>query len=325
MNLGMIGCGGIGRLHAQMAANCGLKIVACADKDLNAAKDLAKAYGAQAFAEPSAVLRRPDVNVVLIATPTPRHAGLIADAADAGKHIFCEKPFCSTVAQCRASIAAAKKAKVKLFVGHVVRYFHEFETMKAQVEAGKIGTPGFVKVYRGGFYPGGPTSWFRDYKQSGGVTFDCMIHDLDWIRYMFGEPERIFCQALRRSEPEKLDYSQVTMRMANGMLAMAIGTWAHPAGFHVKAEVCGSAGMLQFDSADASITFMKRQVPGAPPTMVVPSSAEDISPYQLEWQDFINWIEGKSEPRVTAEDGLRAVEIALAALKSADTGKPVAL
>lgn len=325
MNLGIIGCGGIGRLHAQMAANCGLKIVACADKDAGASKALAKGYGAQALGEAEQVLRRPDVDVVLIATPTPRHAAGIAEAAAAGKHIFCEKPFCSTVQQCKSAIEAAKKAKVKLFVGHVVRYFHEFETMKAQIEAGKIGDPGFVKLYRGGFYPGGPGSWFRDYSQSGGVTFDCMIHDLDWIRYMFGEPKRIFCQALRRSEPEKMDYSQVTMRMANGMLAMVIGTWAHPAGFRVKAEICGSGGMLEFDSTTTSLASMMRQVPGAAPTMVVPSSAEDISPYQLEWQDFIGWIEGKSKPRVTPEDAMRAVEIALGALKSADTGKPVDL
>lgn len=325
MNLGIIGCGGIGRLHAQMAANCGLKIAACADKDLDAAKGLAKVYGAQPFGDAEQVLRRPEVDIVLIATPTPRHAAGIAEAAAAGKHIFCEKPFCSTVQQCKASIDAVKNAKVKLFVGHVVRYFHEFETMKAQVEAGKIGKPGYVKLYRGGIYPGGPGSWFRDYSQSGGVTFDCMIHDLDWIRYMFGEPERIFCQALRRSEPEKMDYSQVTMRMANGMLAMVIGTWAHPAGFRVKAEICGSDGILEFDSTDTSLSSMMRQVPGAAPTMIVPSSAEDISPYQLEWQDFIGWIEGKSQPRVTPEDAMRAVEIALGALKSADTGKPVDL
>ena len=109
------------------------------------------------------------------------------------------------------------------------------------------------------------------------------------------------------------------------MLALVIGTWAHPAGFQVKVEVCGSAGMLQFDSNISSLSAMKREVKGAGPTMIVPSSAEDVSPYELEWRDFIGWIEGKHEPRVTPEDALRAVEIALAALKSADTGRPVEL
>ncbi len=325
MNLAIVGCGGIGRLHAEMATRAGLKIVACTDKDPDAAKALGRQYNASASTDMDGVIRRPDVDIVLVTTPTPRHSGAVTDAAKAGKHIFCEKPFASTVQQCRAAIAAAKKARVKLFVGHVVRYFHEFETIRAEIRAGKIGTPGFARLYRGGFYPGGPTSWFRDYAQSGGVTFDCMIHDLDWVRYMFGEPERIFCQALRRSEPEKLDYSQVTMKMKNGMLALVIGTWAHPAGFQVKVEVCGSGGAIQFDSKVSSLSAMKREVKGAAPTMVVPSSAEDVSPYQLEWEDFIGWIEGKHEPRVTAEDAVRAVEIALAALKSADTGKPVEL
>lgn len=325
MNLAIIGCGGIGRLHAQMATRAGLKIVACTDKDPDAAKALGRQYNASASTDMDGVIRRPDVDIVLVATPTPRHAGAVTDAAKAGKHIFCEKPFASTVQQCRAAIAAVKKARVKLFVGHVVRYFHEFETIRAQIRAGKIGAPGFARLYRGGFYPGGPTSWFRDYAQSGGVTFDCMIHDLDWLRYMFGEPERIFCQALRRSEPEKLDYSQVTIKMKNGMLALVIGTWAHPAGFQVKVEVCGSGGMIQFDSNIAPLSAMKREVKGGGPTMVVPAGAEDVSPYQLEWEDFIGWIEGKHEPRVHPEDALRAVEMALAALKSADTGKPVEL
>ncbi|HNT86570.1 MAG TPA: Gfo/Idh/MocA family oxidoreductase, partial [Candidatus Hydrogenedentes bacterium] len=220
MNLAIIGCGGIGRMHAEMAARCGLKIVACADKDPDAAKALARRYNALATTDADGAIRRPDVDIVLVTTPTPRHAGVVIDAAKAGKHIFCEKPFASTVQQGRTAIAAVKKARVKLFVGHVVRYFHEFETLRAQIQAGKIGEPGYVKMYRGGIYPGGPSSWFRDYAQSGGVTFDCMIHDLDWLRYMFGEPDRIFCQALRRSEPEKLDYSQVTLKMRNGMLAL---------------------------------------------------------------------------------------------------------
>lgn len=324
MNVAIIGCGGMGGNHAAMAANCGLKIAVCADPVRPAAAALAKRYGAKIETDCVRALQRDDVDIVAITTPTPTHAGFVKAAAAAGKHIFCEKPFCRTVKECREAIAAAKKARVKLFIGHVVRYFHEFEAMRKQIASGKIGDVGFVKLYRGGLYPIGMKKWFRSYEQSGGVTFDCMIHDLDWIRYVFGEPDHLFCQTLMRTKPHIMDYSQVTLRMKNGMLATVIGTWAHPGGFRVAAEICGSDGIIQFDSAESSISAMKRET-GKAPGMIVPSSAEVVSPYQLEWEDFLGDIAGKHKPRVTPEDALRAVEIADAALKSAKTKRPVTL
>ncbi|MCC6143602.1 MAG: Gfo/Idh/MocA family oxidoreductase [Candidatus Hydrogenedentes bacterium] len=325
MNVAIVGCSAMGRLHAAVVARCGLNIVACADADERAAKALAKTYDAVGTADMLQVIRRPDVDIVVIATPTPTHEEYVIAAAKEGKHIFCEKPFCLDLAACKRALSAVKRAKVKLFVGHVVRYFHEFERLRAEIAAGSIGQAGWAKLYRGGLFPGVPGSWFRDYTQSGGVTLDCMIHDLDWARYVFGEPDHIYCQALRRSEPEPIDYSQVTMRMKSGVIVTLIGTWAHPAGFRVKVEVCGSDGMLQYDSAETPVNAQQRQVRGAGPTMIVPASPVDKSPYQLEWEDFLAWIEDRQDPRVDAQDAVRAVEMALAALKSADTGRPVKL
>ena len=325
MNVAIIGCGGMGRLHAQMARNCGLRVVACVDKDPAMAKRLAKAMDAHATHDVDGAIRRPDVDIVCITTPTPRHAATVTAAAAAGKHVFCEKPFARTMPQCRSALAAVKRAKVKLFVGHVVRYFHEFTVMKQEMEAGKIGAPGFAKFFRGGIYPGGPGSWFHDYTQSGGAVLDMMIHDFDWARYVWGEPELIFCRSLQRTTPENLDYAHVTMRMESGLIASFTGSWAHPAGFRVKVEICGDGGMLQFDSEDAPLACMMRQTAGSGPSMIVPGSPETVSPYQLQWEDFAAWIEKDRPPRVTPEDGVRAVEIALAALKSNETGKPVNL
>ena len=324
MNVAIIGCGGMGGNHAQMAANCGLNIAVCADAVRASAAALAKQFKAKAMADCMAAIKSPDIDIVAITTPTPTHGRYVKAAAKAGKDIFCEKPFCRTSAECRSVIDAVKKTKSKLFVAHVVRYFHEFEVMKAQVDAGRIGAPGFAKLYRGGIFPCGSKKWFHDYAQSGGVTFDSMIHDLDWLRYAFGEPKRIFCQTLMYSKPGPMDYSQATVRMKSGLVATVIGTWAHPQGFRVKTEICGSAGMLQFDSADTSLSSMMRQTK-AGPGMIVPMSPDAISPYQLEWVDFIGWLEGKHKPRVTPKDALRAVEMAEAALESAKTNRPVAL
>ena len=201
------------------------------------------------------VIRHGSVALEIFAPPS---GAVTVETVEAGQEAHVKVPL-RAMAPPRGTLRiAGGQPGVKLFVGHVVRYFHEFEQMKAQIHAGKIGEPGWVKLTRGGIFPGGPKSWFANYGGSGGVTLDCMIHDLDWVRYVFGEPERIFCQALMRGGDHPMDYSQVTMRMKSGLIATVIGTWAHPAGFRVTAEICGSDGMLQYDSAQAPVSALKR-------------------------------------------------------------------
>jgi UDP-N-acetylglucosamine 3-dehydrogenase len=325
MKVAIIGCSGMGAHHAQMVSQCGLNIAACGDYDLKCAKKLAKQFGAKASKDCLEVIRRPDVDIACIATPTPTHKDYVIAAAKAGKHIFCEKPLARTVADCERALAAVEKAGVKLYVGHVVRFFQEFEAIRAQVDSGKIGKAGFVKMYRGGICPVGSGKWFHDFEQSGGVTFDCSIHDFDWLRYMFGEVDHVFSQNVPRTKPAPMDYALTTLKMKSGLLAHVIGTWAHPSGFRVKVEVCGESGIVQFDSEEAPLNLQRRTKPGEGPGMIIPASPVDVSPYRLEWEDFIGWIEGRHEPRVTGEDGLAAVRIASAAMKSAASGKPVQL
>lgn len=323
MKVAILGCGGMGRLHGQMAANCGHEITVCADPFINAARAMAETFGADALDDPFAAIRRPDVDIVGIMTPTPMHASLVIAAAQAGKAILCEKPFTRTLEQGKEALAAVKKAGVKLFVAHVLRYFHEFEAMKAQVEAGKVGKVGFVKMYRGGIFPSNP--WFQNYEESGGVAFDSSIHDVDWLRYMFGEVDHVYAQAIQRTKPFACDYAMMTFRMKCGIIANVIGTWAHPQGFRVRTEICGEHGIIQYSSEDAPISAAFRRGPGEGPGMIVPGSPVSISPYQLEWEDFTNWLLGKSEPRVTAQDGYEAIRMVNAALTSAKTGRPVKL
>lgn len=322
MNIALIGCGGMGRLHAAMAIKAGFNVVACADAVEAAMTSVAKECGAEACGDVAALIRRDDVDIVAITTPTTTHRDLVIAAAEAGKHIFCEKPFCRTTKECNEAMAAAKKAKVKLFVGHVVRYFQEFEAMRAQIDAGKIGKPGYIRMFRGGLFPGAEGSWFHDYAKSGGATFDMLIHDFDWLRYTFGEPDHVFCQALMRSEPTRIDYSMCTFKMKSGVIANVIGSWAHPSGFRVAVDICGSGGQIQFDSSETPLIVQKRQRGGSGPDMIVPSSPIDVSPYQLEWMDFASWLKG-GVPRVTAEDATMAVRMAEAALASAESGAPV--
>ena len=325
MNVAIIGCGTLGRIQSQMAVNCGLDVVVCADISAAPARALAKHHNAKSTTKCMAAARRRDVDIVVVTTPTQTHSQYVVAAAQAGKHVFCEKPFGRTLRQCKDALAAVKKAKVKLFVGHVVRYFREFEAMKTQIDAGVVGDVGFVKTFRGGGAPRGANGWFRDFEMSGGATLDLIIHDFDWLRYVFGDVERVFSQDRRDKIASGIDHALVTLRMKNGVIANVVGSWAMPSGFYVTAEVCGEKGMIQFDSRDAAVQSMKRQPAGGQTGTIVPASPQEVSPYQLEWEDFLRDIEGAGTPRVTPQDALEAVRVSLAALKSAETGKPVTL
>ena len=114
MNVALIGCSGMGRVHAEMAANCGLNIAICADKSRKAAGELAKKYGAKVMTDGFKAAAAPNIDIVAIATPTTTHLMFIEAAAKACKHIFCEKPFCRTVAECKKAIAADNKERGKL-------------------------------------------------------------------------------------------------------------------------------------------------------------------------------------------------------------------
>jgi predicted dehydrogenase len=325
MKLAIIGCGAMGTHHASLATRCGLEVVACGDVIAKRAKTLADKYGARATTKCVQLTADPHVDVVAVCTPTPSHTLYIIASAHSEKHIFCEKPFGRTLEQCRDALDAVHQAGVKLFVGHVVRYYQEFEALREQVATGKVGRVGFVKLSRGGILPSGERKWYRDVKQSGGVVFDCNIHDFDWLRYMFGEPERVFCQTVERTKPTPMSYAMSTLKMQSGIVASVIGTWAHPSGFRVKAEICGSKGMIQYDSADAPTTVHMHETKGGRPSVILPSSPVPISPCELEWQDFVNWLNDKSEPRVTPEDALAAVRMGDAALRSAKNNRPIKL
>lgn len=321
MNVGIIGCGTMGSIHAEMAKQCGLNISLCSDPNAKAGKNLAKKFQARYVTNWEDVITDQSIDIIVIATPTPFHFPILQSAIKKGKHIFCEKPLCRTVKECQSIIKQVEKSKSKLFVGHVVRYFHEFEALYEQIKSGNIGEVGFVKMYRGGSAPGG---WFSDFKQSGGVTFDCIIHDLDWLRYVFGEVKTVFCQNLIDRGCTPIDYSQVTVRMKNGVLALVIGTWAHPSGFRVKVELCGSEGLIYYDSAESPIEYYPR-VKEAHSGTIVPESPVAKSPYLKEWEDFLYWLDGVKEPKVQPVDGMKAVEIVEACLKSAQIQQPVQL
>jgi len=325
----VIGAGTMGRAHASAyAVMPGVKLVGIADIQADKASGLAAKWSTRAFPsfeEAVQELGLAGIDVIDICLPTPLHKELVVKSADAGKHVICEKPIARSAEDAAFMIRYCREKGVRLFVGHVLRFFPEYVKAKALLDQGSIGKPAVIRAGRGGGYPIGWNDWYSDFGTSGGVTLDVMIHDFDYLRWCFGEVERVYAKGLHGRHQAQLDYALVTLRFRSGVIAHVEGTWAHE-GFSMYFEMAGTTGVIDYDSrTDTPIVYKSRRQSETVPGVIVPESPLAQSPYYRELAHFMSCIQDGSEPLVTAEDALEALRISLAALSSMSSGQPVLL
>jgi UDP-N-acetylglucosamine 3-dehydrogenase len=326
MRFGMIGAGGMARLHAAVLSSIkGMTVVAFADPQLPpAAIEMAHKIGADTLASAEELLARQDIDAVVIAVPTDLHGDMAIAAARAGKHIFCEKPLARTIAQAEALIAETEKAGVKLAVGHVVRYFSEYAAARDMVLRGELGTPGMVRATRGGSFPFGTDSWFASFERSGGVVIDVMIHEFDWLLWTFGPVERIFARGLSYANMPGKDMAMAVLRFRSGVIGYAEGIWAHPSGFRTSLEISGNGGLLRTDNQSTStLQYDLFPAPDGTRRTLPPGASLEDNPYLVQMREVVRWFEGGPAPRSSAPEALDALRLGLTALDSIRTGQPV--
>ncbi|NLF63514.1 MAG: Gfo/Idh/MocA family oxidoreductase [Chloroflexi bacterium] len=328
MRVGIVGAGFMGTTHAAGWAETDAEIVGFAAETATEAEPLALAYGARVFPELQALIDA--VDVVDVCTPTHLHHPIVLQAAAAGKHVICEKPLARHVSEAQEMVRACREAGVQLLVAHVVRFFPEYALAQAQVAGGAIGRPGVLRLMRGSYRPKKPVgNWFLDEAKSGGILMDLMIHDFDYARWIAGEVESVFARRVTATHPDApVDYGLAILRHRSGALTHVAGAWAYPPPtFRTGLEIAGDRGLIQFDSdMTAPITNLLRRDGGADaPDVALPPSPTSESPYTTQIKEFYNALQGDGPSRVTAEDGLAAVQIAIAAMESVISGKAVRL
>lgn len=319
LRAGLIGAGGISRVHADGWRALGAAVTVFSH---DGAEELAAEYGFAVASDIDALIAASDI--VDICTPTPSHAPLALAAISAGRHVVCEKPLAATTEEAREVVDAARAAGVRVFPAHVVRYFPEYAEVARQVAAGRIGEPAVLRFVRGGEAPRTGT-WFHDLAAGGGIVRDQMIHDLDQALWLAGDVVRVY--AVQSSPAGQTDApdavtAHVVLTHFSGALSHVQGTWgARGLAFRTSADIAGSAGTLAIDSTD---TPSRIDIPAAhehdgylPP----PTHAE--SPYTAQLRDYVGAVAEQRDARVTPEDGIRAVAVAEAAMESLRTGLPV--
>jgi len=307
-------------MHAHSALGLDdVRVVAVAALPLDHAAALAKECGAR-VATAEEICAAPDVDLVVVATPTHLHAEYAILAANARKHVFCEKPIARTREQAEAMVRACDAASVTLAVGHVVRYFPEYERAKQLLDDGTLGRPAMATLTRGNFSVGSAREWYLDPAKSGGVVLDLMLHDLDTVRWWFGEPSRVY--ARRFTGNAGLEYAIATIRYEDRPIVHIEGSWAEHSGFRTGFELRGDRGMLVHDSRAASpLTVQSPAGPASPAMMATPTLSE--SPYRRQLRDLFARIRRGERPRVDGHEGLRSLALGLAVIESAESGAVV--
>lgn len=323
----VIGAGKMGRTHASAYAGIpNATLVAVCDPRLEAAQELADSYDARAFADIAELLKEVECDVVDVCTPTPAHLDAIKAAATAGKNISCEKPLARSISQAMEAARICEEAGVTLFVAQVLRWFPEYRRLKQLIDSGSIGDVVEIRTTRGGIGRSGVNSWFQNLQLSGGVVLDLLVHEFDWFRTCFGNVRRVYAKGLYNSHIPNIDYALVTLRFDNGVIAHAEGNWAKPGPFVQSVEAAGTQGLLHYRNTEsAPLVIERRSAEGQCESDVISENSAIADPYQLELQHYIDCLENGTKPDVTPEDGVEAVRIAEAALRSITTGEPVTL
>ena len=292
--------------------------------DPNAARgqEWAERYEVQFFAEPEALLEQ--VDAVVVCTENVLHRPAVELAAAAGKHVLCEKPLATTRADGEAMVAACRAAGVQLMTAFPCRYAPAFAQAAQRVAAGELGAILALAGTNRGRNPGG---WFVDPALSGGGTvMDHTVHVADLIRVLTGaEFESVYCELDTVFTPDLPveDCGILSMKVSSGAIATLDCSWSRPQSWPTWGDVTltaiGAGGNLFLDLFSERVDYYRNDPPGYQYAGYGYNMDEGMI------ADFVRCVASGEPVPISGVDGLRALEVTLAAYESARSGAPVAV
>ncbi|VBB08232.1 inositol 2-dehydrogenase [Lucifera butyrica] len=330
INVGVIGAGRIGKLHAGNIVKNFPAVTVKAIADINAGglADWAQSLGiADVYQDYKQILADPAIDAVIICSSTDTHSHITIEAAQAGKHIFCEKPIDYDVKRIHAALEAVKKAGVKFQVGFNRRFDHNFKKVRELIQSGAIGDVQIVKVTSRD--PAPPPLEYV--KVSGGMFLDMTIHDFDMVRYLTGsEVTEVYANAAVLVDPAigaagDVDTALISLKFKNGAIGMIDNCRQAVYGYDQRVEVLGTKGGITVTNDTPTTVVMST---GSAVTADKPKYfflERYMDSFTEEMKEFFQSIAENTETAVAGIDGLKPVLIGLAAQESYRAGKPVKL
>jgi len=325
LRFALLGAGRIGLVHAKaVTSNPQAKLVAVADTFEKTARALMVDFGGELRSIDN-IAASDDIDAVLICTPTNTHADLIEKFARAGKAIFCEKPIDLNINRAIDCLRIVKEANTTLMVGFNRRFDPHFVALKDTIDAGKIGQVEMINIISRD--PGAPPA---DYiKVSGGIFKDMSIHDFDMARFLLGEEiETVMASASVLVDPEigtlgDYDSANMILTTASGKQCAISNSRRATYGYDQRIEVHGSLGQVSAENQRAvSIELANADGYTRPPLFDF-FMTRYIAAYAAEIAAFIAALADRAPPSPSGHDGLAALVIAEAALKSVTQGRAI--
>jgi myo-inositol 2-dehydrogenase / D-chiro-inositol 1-dehydrogenase len=325
IRFGLLGAGRIGKVHAKaVTGNPAAKLVAVSDAMPAAAQAIADEYGCD-VRDINAIAVAKDIDAVVICTPTDTHADLIEQFVTAGKAVFCEKPIDLSLARVKQCLEVVRAQNGTLMVGFNRRFDPHFMAVRAAIDKGTIGTVEMVVITSRD--PGAPP---LDYiARSGGIFRDMTIHDFDMARFLLGEDvAEVSAMASVLVDPAigkagDSDSVQVMLRTASGKLAVISNSRRATYGYDQRIEVHGSKGAVSAENQRPVSIEVATAAGYTRPPLHDFFMTRYTAAYGAEIAAFIDAMAGKAKASPSGEDGLRALALAEAALKSVAEGRVV--
>ena len=342
VRIGLIGSGWMGAFHAESIARRvpDAQLTAIADPNLESAGALAASLGIrQVTADPGDILADPEIEAVVIASPARFHSSLIAQAAAAGKHVFCEKPAGQGLEEIDAALAAVEEAGVHFQVGFNRRYADDFRAAKKDLVAGIAGTPQLLRSLTRD--PGNGSIPNAAKVPAWTIFLETLIHDFDTLNWFNegAEPVEVYAVADALVEPDLrdagfLDTAVVTIRYSNGAVAVAEANFSALYGYDIRGEVFGSKGMVQAGrvTETAARRYTAEGLSADTPRLNVELFRQA---YTDELADFADAVRARLDGMPSSSSGStvtpggadarRALAMALACIESVKSGAPVSV
>ncbi len=328
LRIGLIGAGRIGALHTRLLTTrvSGARVVGVSDINADAAQAVARENGVEIVErDAAALIGRDELDAVLICSATHVHEEQVCSAAEAGKHIFCEKPLAFERAAIDRMEAAVRKNGVLLQVGFNRRFDSVFARVRAGIEAGEVGKLHTLRVISRDPEPP-PIEYVRN---SGGLFVDMTIHDFDMVRFLSGsEVEEVYTMADCKVDPKigeagDVDTAVIMLRFANGVIATIENSRQAVYGYDQRVEAFGSGGSISTDNVypnTATIATAQAVQRDLPLRFFLERYTES---YVNELNSFVAAVRGGEATPVGIQDGRAPVILGEAALRSHREQRPV--
>lgn len=330
LKIGIIGAGRIGKVHLESISYHvkNATVTAMADPFMNEETEkLIRSYGVSKVTKDyKDILNDKDIDAVLVCSSTDTHAAISIEAINAGKHVFCEKPVDHSIEKIQAVADALKEhPDIKFQVGFNRRFDHNFAAIRKAYDDGKIGEAHILKITSRDPEPPNPAY----IKVSGGIFLDMTIHDFDMACFLTdSDVEELYVNSAVLVDPAigeqgDVDTAIITMKMANGALAVIDNSRKAAYGYDQRAELFGSKGMVATsnDTVSSAVISNADGVTGEKPLFFF--LERYMGSFSEEMRQFTEAVINDTEVPVGIRAGLQSVKIGLAARKSVEEHRPV--